>query len=138
MKNVKLEEKTVLNIEKVTKGFGMSRKGVVNLVLRNLSKDDVFMYLKRESGVIFDSPKADEDEEYDEIEFEEDDEDDVEVDWEKEEGEEFEINSDLDEEDDDEKISPSERNILQLKLDAMKAGFVTAEEIDLFVKRKNG
>ena len=138
MRTVKLEEKTALNKEKVTKGFGMSKKGAVNLVLRNLSRDDIFMYMKRESGVIFESPKADEDEDWDEIEFDDDDNNDVEF---EEEGDEEEERGyfdgavrvvDLKEK------NPAERRTSQLKLDAMKAGFVTEEEIDLYVKRETG
>ena len=138
MKTVKLEISTHNVVRKLAKVNRMSIKQVANLVLSNLEQNDIEMFRKREIPPIAISNINDDDEEYDEIEFEEDDEDDVEVEWEKEEGEEFELNSDLDEEDDDEKNSPSEIKILQLKLDAMKAGYVTAEEIDLFVKRKTG
>ena len=123
MKSVKLDEKTVLNINKVIKGFGMSRKGAVNLILRNLSRDDIFLYMKREQGEDWEPAtfeEVDDDEEL-EVVFEGEDED--EDDWKEESEEDFEV----------EEFSLVEIKRKRLELDAIKANIISKEDIKGYV-----
>ena len=158
MKSVKLDEKTVLNIEKITKGFGMSRKGTVNLVMSNLVRADIYIYMKREEGEDWEPAtfeEVDEDEEL-EIDWEEEDDDDEDVEEEsKEENdplkfsptdedmkptskEDMEYYANRDEKIGTREISSANKRSNQLKLDAIKAGFVSEEDINSYVEQESG
>ena len=128
MKTIRIEEKGNNVLEKLAKRSRMSKKQMVNMILENLTQSDVEMFRRKdqgveeesENGVIWAGGKNEDDEEWEEIEFEEDDDEEYE--------EEFVVV----------KISPAEKKKQQLKLDAIKMGFVSEEEIDLFVKRNSG
>jgi len=127
MKTIKIEEKGNDVLEGLAKRSRMSKKQMVNMILENLTQSDVEMFRRRDQGVI-EEPKSEviwnggenEDDEDYEIEFEEG-------------GDDY----DFEAEQEVEEFSPAEKKKQQLKLDAIKMGFVSEEEIDLFVKRNS-
>ena len=127
MKTIKIEEKGNDVLEGLAKRSRMSKKQMVNMILENLTQSDVEMFRRRDQGVeeelggIQLNPENMEDEDWEEIEFEDDN------DYEDEAEEETILQD----------FSPAEKKRQQLKLDAIKMGFVSEEEIDLFVKRNS-
>jgi len=127
MKTIKIEEKGNDVLEGLAKRSRMSKKQMVNMILENLTQSDVEMFRRRDQGVeeelggIQLNPENMEDEDWEEIEFEDDN------DYEDEAEEETILQD----------FSPAEKKRQQLKLDAIKMGFVSEDEIDLFVKRNS-
>ncbi len=123
MKSVKIEEKGDLIVKKLAKKDRMSIKELVNMVLENLTHDDVVMFRERDQGV---TTKRVIDESY-KIESEEDEEEELDVEWEEEDDEDSEEDYEV------EGFSPSEITRKRLELDAIKANIISKEEIEGYV-----
>jgi len=127
MKTIKVDEKADKNLKKIAKMFGMSKKSCLNMILENLDENDMLMLPRRNIN-----PTSDSTEYSGNIEFEPEDDEDYEIEFE-EGGDDY----DFEAEPEVEEISPAEKKKQQLKLDAIKMGFVSEDEIDLFVKRNS-
>jgi len=123
MKTIKIEDEAIKNLEKIIKGFGMSKKGCVNMLLRNLQKDDIFLFMKREINI-----------EWEPVEFEDNDDDfEVEIPDDDDDDDEPYIEEGSDEETQDQEFSPAEIKRKQLELEAIKANFISKEEREDYI-----
>jgi len=123
MKTIKIEDEAIKNLEKTIKGFGMSKKGCVNMLLRNLQKDDIFLFMKREINI-----------EWEPVEFEDNDDDfEVEIPDDDDDDDEPYIEEGSDEETQDQEFSPAEIKRKQLELEAIKANFISKEEREDYI-----
>lgn len=80
MKTVKVEEKGNEVLRKLAKKFRISKKEMVNMVLENLTEEDVLMIQRRDRAVGVSVGVEEEDDDDDKIEFEGYDEDGNEID----------------------------------------------------------
>ena len=135
MKTIRIEEEADLKLKKLAKEFRMSKKSMVNMILENLVAVDVEMFQKRDRGGIPTIVVENNDGSHDEVEFEKEDDDEDEIEWEEEDEEEESYEVETEEDVKKQYFSPAAAKHQRLKLEAIKAGFVTEEEMELYVKR---